>query len=79
MLIQNFGVTNKEHYGMLWYFLEWPIRSLRGTERINLRRSPITVVVNVSLDRPPYSCSYKLVLIDSDYNLKELCYEIQPN
>ena len=23
MLMQNFGVTNKEHYGMLWYFLEW--------------------------------------------------------
>ena len=22
---QNFGVTNKEHYGMLWYFLEWSI------------------------------------------------------
>ena len=22
MLVQNFGVTNKEHYGMLWYFLE---------------------------------------------------------
>ena len=21
----NFGVTNKEHYGMLWYFLEWSI------------------------------------------------------
>ena len=20
MLMQNFGVTNKEHYGMLWYF-----------------------------------------------------------
>ena len=20
MLSQNFGVTNKEHYGMLWYF-----------------------------------------------------------
>ena len=20
--MQNFGVTNKEHYGMLWYFLE---------------------------------------------------------
>ena len=19
------GVTNKEHYGMLWYFLEWSI------------------------------------------------------
>ena len=23
MLIQNFGVTNEEYYGMLWYFLEW--------------------------------------------------------
>ena len=20
MLLQNFGVTNKEHYGMLWHF-----------------------------------------------------------
>ena len=26
LLMQNFGVTNKEHYGMLWYFLEWSIR-----------------------------------------------------
>ena len=25
MLIQYFGVTNKEHYGMLWYFLEWSV------------------------------------------------------
>ena len=25
MLMQNFGVTNKEYYGMLWYFLEWSI------------------------------------------------------
>ena len=25
MLMQTFGVTNKEHYGMLWYFLEWSI------------------------------------------------------
>ena len=23
--MQTFGMTNKEHYGMLWYFLEWPI------------------------------------------------------
>ena len=21
----KFGVTNKERYGMLWYFLEWSI------------------------------------------------------
>ena len=25
MLMQNFGVTDKEHHGMLWYFLEWSI------------------------------------------------------
>ena len=23
--MQNFGVTNKEHHGMLWQFLEWSI------------------------------------------------------
>ena len=23
--MQNFGVTNKENYGVLWYFLEWSI------------------------------------------------------
>ena len=25
MHMQYFGVTNKEHYGMLWYFLEWSL------------------------------------------------------
>ena len=30
MLMQNFGVTNKEHYGMLWYFLEWSIAHCDG-------------------------------------------------
>ena len=24
--MQNFGATIKKHYGMLWYFLEWPIK-----------------------------------------------------
>ena len=28
MLMQNFGATIKKHYGMLWYFLEWPIGEL---------------------------------------------------
>ena len=27
MLMQNFGTTNKEHYGMLQYFLEWSVLS----------------------------------------------------
>ena len=25
MLMENFEATIKKHYGMLWYFLEWPI------------------------------------------------------
>ena len=32
MLMQNFGATIKKHYGMLWYFLEWPIVSPRNFE-----------------------------------------------
>ena len=28
MLMQNFGLSNKEHYGLLWYFLEWSISTL---------------------------------------------------
>ena len=28
MLMQNIGVTNKYHYGMLWYFLEWSIEKI---------------------------------------------------
>ena len=30
MFMQNFGVTNKEHYGLLWYFLEWLIATSSG-------------------------------------------------
>ena len=26
--MQNFGAKNKEHYGMLWYFVEWSIGQL---------------------------------------------------
>ena len=29
MLMQNFGVRNKEHYGMLGYFLEWSMVVLK--------------------------------------------------
>ena len=28
----KFGVTNKEHYGMLWYFLEWSIGQPGGSD-----------------------------------------------
>ena len=30
MLIQIFGVTNKEHYGILKYFLEWSVTLENG-------------------------------------------------
>ena len=29
----KFGVTKKEHYGMLWYFLEWSIIEVRSQNR----------------------------------------------
>ena len=47
--MQNSEVTNKEHYGMLWYFPEWSILhgllaraplchiSLRPLQKINVR------------------------------------------
>ena len=30
--MQNFGVTNKEHYGMLWYFWSGQLFFLKLTE-----------------------------------------------
>ena len=38
--MQNFGVTNKEHYGMLWYFLEWSIK-LRPTSCVQGREAEV--------------------------------------
>ena len=35
MLMQNFGVTNKEHYGMLWYFWSGQFKQL---ERRSLKK-----------------------------------------
>ena len=39
--MQNFGVTNKEYYGMLWYFLEWSIEMMLGstTREVELPQS----------------------------------------
>ena len=31
-VMQNFGLTKKEYYGMLWYFLEWSTQ--RGVIKI---------------------------------------------
>ena len=63
MLMQNFGVTNKEHYGMLWYFLEWSIVfSLNVRQslawRPSLLHAAMTIVVILANSRsfsPPGS------------------------
>ena len=34
MLMQHFGATNKEHYGIIWYFLEWSIALFTDTPAI---------------------------------------------
>ena len=38
MLMQNFGVTNKEHYGMLWCFLEGAIQRFPHRSPYNLNK-----------------------------------------
>ena len=32
----KFGVTNKEHYGMLWYFLDWSTDSSQCFDSVTL-------------------------------------------
>ena len=46
MLMQNFGVTKKEHYGMLWYFLEWSIILFTKAGRKNTTKAKITNKMN---------------------------------
>ena len=38
--MQYFGLTNKEHYGMLWCFLEWSIAKMafEASLKLMLRR-----------------------------------------
>ena len=49
MLMQSFGVTNKEHYGMLWHFLEWSIERKTCSRGTNF---PLRFGVNVTLNLP---------------------------
>ena len=39
MLIQNFGVTNKEHYGMFCFFLYWSMSEYRQTTTTTTKRA----------------------------------------
>ena len=74
MLMQNFGVRNKEHYGMLLYFL-------RGTQR-EYSSKPLKVARYSFSGSIPLKCEHKLrrqkqsfgkiattVVLDNDENL----------
>ena len=47
MLMQNIGVRNKEHYGMLWYFLEWSIRHSHVVVMLRRQRNVQKRVIHV--------------------------------
>ena len=51
MLMQNFGVTNKEHYGMLWYF-QLPIRHFGNERGTGTETRPTIVSGFVTQDAP---------------------------
>ena len=41
--MQTFGLTNKEHYGMLWYFPEWSIAMVNLSTNQRVRNRSVTV------------------------------------
>ena len=47
--MQNFWATNKEHYGMLWYFLEWLIHSDENLATINMPQNQFFYILPVTL------------------------------
>ena len=69
MLMQNFGLTNKEHYGMLWYFLEWSIHLAPVVQRVD---SAVNLLNNWRLDVK--SCSHKNYIFISYYIPKVFGY-----
>ena len=52
MLMQNFGVTNKEHYGMLWYFLEW---SMATAQVVRFSFCDVTMAKLIRINKLPSS------------------------
>ena len=44
MLMQNFGVANKEYYGMLWYFWSGQFSKIWF---LNSKRNPLAVKMNL--------------------------------
>ena len=53
MLMQNFGVTNKDHYGMLWYFWSGLLGVSRGNEKLIMRVHKPKVEYKLALQEKP--------------------------
>ena len=53
LLMQNFGVTNKEHYGILWYFLEWSIGLSPAKPECLLKNMTFRLYVHFFLQATP--------------------------
>ena len=52
MLMQNFGMTNKEYYGMLWYFLGWSIVSVSVLSKVlSLAKLSCPVIWNIEQEK----------------------------
>ena len=53
--MQNFGMTNKKYYGVLWYFLEWSIPSdWRDTSKSVFRGKIRGYLIDTLLDMDDY-------------------------
>ena len=65
MLMQIVWVTNKEYYGMLWYFLEWSIEkittfirsrgSLENHTRFQTKMGKVYTYVQTKKVQKPYA------------------------
>ena len=59
----KFGVTNKEHYGMLWYFLEWSISQFVRSDSNVIFASLIFVLLFLLVCMTSYlQCYWNVIL-----------------
>ena len=73
MLMQNFGVTIKEHYGMLWYFLEWSIAY--GLEHDGLTFWWGCTEFAGTIQLTSGKCSFALLLVRFYEGVVDLCLQ----
>ena len=76
MLMQNFGVTNKEHYGMLWYFLEWAIQLQEKSPAFDIlngsRKMRLSLKERKFIFLPTFSLSSSSSLLKREFEIRRL-------